>query len=240
MTLVLHSFSRAAQGYDCHAEAQRALAEWLAEWLPAAHHGRALEIGAGTGNFTRLLGHWPEGLVATDIAEEMCAVGAGAVPEAQWCVMAAERPLDGPWAWMFSSAMLQWAEHPQQIFRAWREQLAPGGRIVAALFAAGSLSEWRSLASQIDPVRWRTAAEWRALLADAGLTLLRDEEERRTFHYRSARHFLRSLHGVGAAPRRRLTMVALRRLLDRLDREHGGPDGVPATWNFFRFEAERA
>jgi malonyl-CoA O-methyltransferase len=240
MTAVQRSFSRAAQSYDRHAEAQRAMAAWLAEWLPAEHCGRALEIGAGTGNFTRLMGHWSDGLVATDIATEMCAIGKIAVPGAQWCVMPAEHPLHGPWDWMFSSAMLQWMKTPEEILTTWKEQLAPGGRIVASLFSAGSLPEWRSVASKVDPVCWRTAAEWRAILATAGLRLMRDEVESRTFRYPSARAFLRSLHGVGAAPQRRLTAGELRRLLDKMDQVCGGIQGVPATWVFYRFEAERS
>jgi SAM-dependent methyltransferase len=186
------------------------------------------------------MGAWPDGLVATDIATEMCVVGKRAVPGVQWRVMSAEQPLRGPWDWMFSSAMLQWMKTPEEILTAWKEQLAPGGRVVASLFCAGSLPEWRLVAGKFDPICWRTAVEWRAILAGAGLRLLRDEVQTRTFRYSSARDFLRSLHGVGAAPQRRLTAWELRRLLDEMDRGFGGIQGVPATWVFYRFEAERS
>jgi len=201
---------------------------------------RILEIGAGTGIFTRLAGAWSRGLVATDLTPEMCAVAKQSFPEIEWRVMAAEEPLPGPWDWMLSNAMLQWVEDPRTTFRAWHKELAPGGRVLGALFAAGSLPEWRSVAGGIDPLQWRSPAEWRAHLEHAGLRLVRDEAQSRVFCYESARKFLRSLHGVGAAPKQRLTAAALRKLLAQMDRAREKPDGVPVTWVFYRFEAERA
>jgi malonyl-CoA O-methyltransferase len=240
MTTALQSFPRAAESYDRHAQVQRALATWLSEWLPVVRRGRALEIGAGTGIFTRLVGEWPEGWIATDIAPEMCRVGKRSSPAIEWHPMAAENPLRGPWAWMFSSAMLQWVERPEAVFKTWHERLASGGRVLGALFAAGSLAEWRTLAGSVDPVEWRTPAEWRTCLERGGLRILREETQARVFRYASAREFLRSLHGVGAAPERRLSPVELRRLLDKMEQRFGGPNGVPATWVFYRFEAERS
>jgi hypothetical protein len=61
--------------------------------------------------------------------------------------------------------------------------------------------------------------------------------ERRVFHYSSAAAFLRSLHGTGAAPLRRLQPGRLRGLLQEYERCHRTSAGVPASWNFCRFEA---
>ncbi len=232
------SFSKAARDYHHHAHVQRDLAAWLAEWLPAERTGLVLEVGAGSGVFTKHLAGWPDGVIATDLSPEMVAVGRGAVPTASWQVMAAGQPLLGPWDWIVSSAMLQWAEEPADIFSAWRAALAPGGRALGALFAAGSLPEWRVVAGDDGPVRWRTPTVWRAALARAGLSVVRDETTERIFYYSSACEFLRSLHGVGAAPERRLTAGALRRRLANYDKSFREPGGrVAATWVFYRFEA---
>ncbi len=239
--MMQESFSKAARGYHRHARVQTALAEWLAEWLPTQRAGRALEVGAGPGVFTRRLVGWPGGVVATDLSPEMVAAGRAAVPSAGWQVMAAERPLPGPWDWIFTSAMLQWATDPEQLFTAWRAQLAPGGRVLAALFVAGSLPEWQAVAGEGGPVRWRPPAAWRAALAAAGLGMVREETAERVFTHATAREFLHSLHGVGAAPVRWLTAGALRRRLADYEKRFpvsGG--GVRATWGFYRFEAERA
>jgi SAM-dependent methyltransferase len=234
------SFSKAARGYTRHAQVQIALAAWLAEWLPPQRAGRALEIGAGPGIFTQHLAGWPDGVTATDLAPEMVAAGRDAAPWADWRVAAADTPLPGPWAWIFSSAMLQWADDPVAIFSAWRNALAPGGRALGALFAAGSLPEWRAVVGDDGPVRWRTPDEWRAALTRAGLCVVRDGSAVRGFTHPTARDFLRSLHGVGAAPQRRLGAGALRAALrDYEARFAVSGGGVRATWAFYRFEAKR-
>ena len=233
------SFDRAAAGYHEHARVQAALVEWLAEWLPAERKGRALEVGAGPGLFTRKIADWPGGVTATDISPAMCAAGRVAVPQADWRVMAAEEPLAGPWNWIFSSGMLQWARSPEQVFAAWRAQLAPCGRVLGGLFAAESLPELRQVSGGPDPLTWRLPSAWRASLAQAGLKFLRDSSEPRVFAYESAREFLRTLHGVGAAPSQRFTPGRMRRLLQDYEARFGEAGGVRATWTFYRFEAER-
>lgn len=236
MTEVIASFERMAPNYLAHAQVQEDLAGWLAEWLPRQRKGRALEIGAGPGVFTRRLVPWRGTLLATDGSRAMCAAGRAAWPEATWRTMAAERPLAGPWDWIFSSSMLQWAEDPAAMLAAWRKRLAPRGRILAGFFVAGSLAEWSALAGEA-PLRWRTAEEWRGLMAEAGLRLVRESARRRVVQHVSAAALLRSLHDTGAAPRRRLPPARLRRLLREYEERHRTPAGVPAVWHCYRFEA---
>ena len=221
-----------------NAGVQTAMAEWLAEWLPAKRAGRALEVGAGPGLFTRLMLPWSGPLTASDISPAMCAVGRQTLPSVRWRVMAAEAPVKGPWDWIFSSSMLQWAVDPDAIFPAWRKVLAPGGRLVSGIFVNESLSEWRALAGEATPLAWRTPKEWGAHLDRAGFRVLRDETRKRVFTHPSAHAFLRSLHRVGAAPARRFPAGRLRRLLREYEARHGSAQGVRATWTFYRFEAE--
>jgi malonyl-CoA O-methyltransferase len=239
MRKVIASFERMAPTYLAHAGVQEDLAGWLAEWLPKRRTGRALEIGAGPGVFTRRLLPWKGTLLATDGSRAMCAAGRAAWPAATWRTMAAERPAAGPWDWIFSSSMLQWAEDPAAILTAWRKRLAPRGRVLAGFFVAGSLAEWSALAGRA-PLDWRTPEDWRVLVKAAGLRLLRDGSERRVCYHESARSLLRSLHGTGAAPLRRLPPARLRRLLGEYEERHRTSQGVPANWNFYRFEAEAA
>jgi len=230
------SFDRAALGYLAHASAQEGLAAWLAEWAPTARHGRALEVGAGPGVFTQRLLPWSGDYTATDISPAMCAVGRRRLPQVGWRTMAAEALDDGPWDWIFSSSMLQWTDDPAAVFAAWRQRLAPGGRVLAGLFVKGSLQEWGALAGAA-PLHWRTPDDWSALLKGAGLRLLRDGTERCVFYHASAAALLRSLHATGAAPLRRLPPGRLRELLREYEERHRTEDGVPATWQLYRFEA---
>jgi len=235
------SFSRAAVRYLKHARAQTAMAQWLAEWVPLDRSGRALEIGAGPGVFTRHLLPWPGDLTASDFSPAMCAVGQAQWPQVRWESMRAEAPAAGPWDWIFSSSVLQWVADPRKVFATWRDRLAPGGRILGGLFAAGSLPEWTAVAGELAPLRWRAPAEWREQLQAAGLTLVRDESVRRSYHHPTALDFLRSLHHVGAAPLRRTSPARLRRLLREYEaRYRVGPAGVAASWVLYRFEARLA
>ena len=235
---VTASFDRAAARYLAHAAVQKEMASWLAEWLPAKRTGRALEVGAGPGTFTGHLIPWDGPLTASDLSPAMCAVGRRRLPSVRWEVMAAEEPQGGPWDWIFSSSVLQWTPEPGRVFSAWRSRLAPGGRLLCGLFVAGSLPEWRALAGEGAPLAWRTAGEWRSQLEKAGFRVAREQTWSRAFTHPSARVFLRSVHGVGAAPDRVFSAGRLRRLLSDYERLHRVPGGIAATWNFHRFEAE--
>jgi malonyl-CoA O-methyltransferase len=237
-TDITTEFGRAAGTYVGHARVQTAAATWLAEWVPIARTGRALEIGAGPGIFTRHLVPWSGQLLATDASREMCEKGWIAWPQVEWKPMLAQMPESGPWDWIFTSSMLQWINNPEEVFSAWRKILAPRGKIVGVFFADDSLPELRALMNGWSPVIWKTPAEWQLSMERAGLRVVRMEPQRVEFRYDSAREFLRSLHGVGATPERRLSVGELRRLLREYDRLHRSADGVGATWTFCRFEAE--
>ena len=239
-TQVRDSFARAAGTYGGHAAVQTAMADWLAEWLPTDRTGRALELGAGTGLFTRRLLPWTGALTATDMAEPMCREGRAALPQVDWRVMRAEAPISEPACdWIFSSSMLQWMDDPAAVFAAWRATLKPGGRVLAGLFAIGSLAELGALIPGASPLTWRAPAVWDEALARGGLRRVRSEASTRVFYQATALDLLRSLHGVGAAPVTQLSPGRLRSVLKDYDTRHRDERGVSATWVFYRFEAER-
>lgn len=235
MNVVSESFGRAAARYDAHAPVQAAMADWLAEWLPDRREGAALEIGAGTGLFTARTQPWDGGYVATDASAAMVARGQAQNPGMAWRELRAERVAGGPWAWIFSSSMLQWAEAPAEMLRGWRAALAPGGRVLTGFYVAETLPELRELTGGAGPLTWRTHWAWRDAFRAAGLRIVRDEVSRRTFSHGSARVLLRTLHGVGAAPHRLVPPV---RLLGWLREKGSAP--MTATWTFYRCEAECA
>jgi SAM-dependent methyltransferase len=237
---ILASFERAAANYLTHNAVQEEMAGWLAKWLPKDRVGRALELGAGPGTFTRHLVPWTGELTASDISPAMCAAGRSVLPGVQWRVMDAAAPGRGPWDWIFSSSVLQWAGDPASVIGAWRDRLAPGGRVLGGLFAEGSLAEWGAVAADASPLAWRSVEQWRSHLLGAGLSVIRDESLARVRVHPSAHAFLRSLHGIGAAPSRRFSAGRLRRILADYEARHGTPEGVRATWVFYRFEAALA
>ena len=236
-TLANLSFSRAAPHYRQFAHVQTAMADWLAEWAPASRNGAALEIGAGTGLFTQRLLPWSGRYLATDLSPQMCEEGRHLLPAIEWSNMAAEDPLAGPWDWIFSASMLQWADDPAAVLGSWRRVLRPGGKILAGFFVDGSLSELRQLTRGWAPLTWHSRTRWDEIVTGAGLHLIRSECVERVFRHETAVELLRSLHRAGASPIRRFTHGQLRRIIKQYETEFRMGNHVRSTWKFYRLEA---
>jgi malonyl-CoA O-methyltransferase len=150
-----------------------------------------------------------------------------------------------------SSSSFQWLTRLEPALGECARVLAPGGRLVLALFGARTLHEltgaWRAAAEgrTADRThRFFTAGEVRQALRAAGLALLELDEEERVEHHADARAVLRSLKAIGAqnaSPAaaglagRRTTLEMLR----RYEAAHAGPAGVPATWHMVYAVASR-
>lgn len=234
------SFDQAAASYESFAFIQREMAEWLAEWLPPARTGTALEVGAGTGLFTHHLQPWNGHFLATDASPAMVAQGKARFPQVAWQTALAEALPPRAADWIFSASFLQWAEAPTRLLRHWKTRLTPEGHILAGLFAAPTLFELGEVLPETAPLQWRTPAEWDTLIQTAGLQIIRRESSQRTFTFPSLLQLLQTLHGIGAAPLRRTSPAALRRTIKEYDQRFSHPEGVRSTWTFHRFEAKPA
>jgi len=106
------SFSRAAASYDSVAELQRAVGGELLQRLPPLLPTRWLDLGSGTGHFTRRLAErYPQAEgVALDLAEGMLRHARQQGGAGHFIAGDAERlPLpDGSLDLMFSSLAVQW------------------------------------------------------------------------------------------------------------------------------------
>lgn len=241
MTPPAHDFDRRALHYENHAPVQREAAAWLAEWLPEKIEGTALELGSGTGLFTRHLVGRARKLVASDAAPRMVAAGVSALPGADWSVADATEP-PGPrgYRWIFSCSLVQWLPDPVAAFRAWHQASAPGAQLVSGWFIRGTLGELFAACAEASPFPWRDAAEWRTMLDESGWQTTRSEARSFHRHHPDSAAMLREIHNAGAVIPRRLGTGTLREALRRYDREHRGEYGVQSTFEFLRLEAVRS
>ncbi|MGL5207276.1 MAG: malonyl-ACP O-methyltransferase BioC [Acidaminococcaceae bacterium] len=141
-------FSRHAQNYDNYAVVQKNMAQKLGEML---QKGRApetiLEIGCGTGNYTRILAEqYPEAqIVATDISPDMLAVTReklACYPNIVYQVADGEcLQLGQTFDLITSNAVFQWFENYEEMFRSYAEHLNVGGRLVYATFGQRTFYE---------------------------------------------------------------------------------------------------
>lgn len=239
---VAHEFDRCAAQYERHAPVQRETASWLADWLPEKIEGPALELGAGTGLFTRHLAGRTRRLVASDIAPRMVQAGvAAALPQTEWMVGDAAAPPRGQgYRWVFSCSLVQWLADPAAAFRAWRDITLPEGRLVAGWFVHGTLGEFFAACPEAAPFVWRDADEWIGLLAQAGWAVQRHDTKQFVRHHADSAAMLREVHNAGAVIPRRVGIARLRQALHHHNRDHRHPEGVRSTLRFLRVEAVRS
>lgn len=234
-------FNAKAHTYEAHAQVQRALATWGQAGLPESLEGkRVVELGAGTGLFTRELLARQADVTATDNAPSMLAEGARQCPQANWKAADAWNPTitTDTFDLIASSALLQWALDPANVLKKWIRIASSNGKLFCLIFAKPSLPEWLELCPEATPLAWRSATEWQRACAKAGWQDVRTHTETFHFTYPSTLALLRSLHRIGATAPNRLPATRLRALLKLYEARHALPEGgVGATWTFLRLEA---
>lgn len=222
---VAQSFGARAETYDDHADLQRGVAARLARLLPSFTSPRVLELGCGTGLFSRhLLARYTDGnFLLTDLAPAMvdrCRRNlspAGSRKRITFEVMDAARPtVDGLFDVIATSMTLHWLADPAAALTALRRQLAPGGVLLYATVGGNSFPEWRDvLACEGLPI---------GVLDIPDLPGIVDEQ--RIVADKDALGFLRRMKAVGGLTPREgyaaLPPGRLRRAIRATDEEYGG------------------
>lgn len=223
------SFGARAESYERNAGLQRAIAERLARFLPALESPRVLELGCGTGLFSRhLVRRYKQGrFVLTDVAPAMIAAcrrnlaPLGAAHISYEVMDAGEAGGHAGLDLIVSSMTLHWLADPAASLERLRRLLAPGGLLLYATLGPNTFAEWRAaLAGEGLP---------------SGLPDIRElpgvvEEERLTPDAGTLA-FLRRMKSVGGLTPREgyapLPPGALRRAIRAADTSSGGR----VTWH---------
>ncbi|MGB6345821.1 MAG: methyltransferase domain-containing protein [Methyloceanibacter sp.] len=150
---IARNFGAKAASYDDHADLQRTVAARLARLLPPLRSPRVLELGCGTGVFSRHLAErYPDGeLILTDLAPamvEQCRRNLGSVTNAGtgFEVMDAARPsVRGPYDLIATSMTLHWLADPEAVLARLGRLLAPGGALIYASIGPDSFAEWHAV-----------------------------------------------------------------------------------------------
>jgi malonyl-CoA O-methyltransferase len=228
---VAASFSRAAQSYDSVAALQRDVGNELLARMPALTPARWLDLGCGTGYFTRALAtRYLQGCgLALDLAEGMLRHARPQGGARHFVAGDAERlPLrDGSLDLIFSSL----AEA--------HRVLRPGGVLAFSSLCVGTLQElrnsWQTVDGFVHVNRFRRFADYQALCAASGLQMLTLERQARVLHFpdlRALTHELKALGAHNLNPGRPggLTGRARVRALVEAYEHFRRPQGLPATY----------
>jgi malonyl-CoA O-methyltransferase len=205
------AFERAASTYDAAAALQQEIGRRMLERLDLIRlqPARILDLGAGTGEFSRALMRRYRGadVVALDLALNMLrrTRRRGGWFRRPGCVCGdAERLpfVAGSFQFIFSNLMLQWCQDLDPVFAELRRVLAPGGLLMFTTFGPDTLKELRA--------SWEAADGYSHVnrfidMHDVGDALVRArwaepvmDAERITVTYREARTLMQDLKHLGA------------------------------------------
>lgn len=241
---VAASFSRAAESYDSVAALQRSVGQQLLAQLPAMiSPARWLDLGCGTGYFSRALGqHFPRGEgLALDIAEGMLRHAQPLGGAQRFIAGDAERlPLrDKSCDLLFSSLALQWCADFAAVLSEARRVLRPGGVLAFSSLCVGTLQElrdsWQAVDGFVHVNRFRRFEDYQGLCAASGLALLSLTSRPEVLHYpdlRSLTHELKALGAHNLNPGRPGGLTGRARMLALLQayEQFRQPQGLPATY----------
>lgn len=242
-TRIIASFSRHAKSYDKNARLQKTMAERLASLIPEGPLGEVIELGCGTGVFTRhLLTNPLSGLTLNDIAPPMIEQLRKQVtlPEFTRFLIGNAEMIDFPEADLIAAnAVFQWFCRPRSTLAHLYSRLRPGGRLVFSAFGPGTLKEFRDTVGLQSPSLLQPMGEWVAMLEETGFVLEEAVPETRKTFSPDTRALISSLQQIGAAPFRMLGVSDLKKLIREYDRGFKTAQGVYASWEIYYISARR-
>ena len=228
-------FEASGDTYDLQASAQLRAAGLLAQMAQAAHtrpHPRMLEIGQGTGLFTRIYAPLldPESIDFVDIYPTpiigACATERYHVGDAETFIESGGRSYD----MIVSASTIQWFRNLPGFIESAARRLTPGGSLVCSTFLPGTLDIFDSF--RPSPMLYLSKTEiLNALNSNFGEVESITDSVELTFD--SAKDALRHLRqtGVGGAFGR---FGSLRQLVSSLEADH---DRITLRFNILCFRA---
>ena len=204
---VAASFSRAARTYDAVAGLQRKVGQQLLDYLPLDYKPqRWLDLGCGTGFFTRVLAQrFPQACgSALDIAEGMLR-HAREQGGAQFYIGGDAECLPLPansQQLIFSSLAVQWCEDFAAVLSEAKRVLEPGGVFVFSSLCVGTLKELRDSWQQVDGLvhvnRFRQLEDYQALCGASGFSVTQLQRRTEVLHFADLRDLTGELKALGA------------------------------------------
>jgi malonyl-CoA O-methyltransferase len=147
---ITRNFSRNAESYDDHAAVQRKCAEKLIGFIGEERFSCILEIGCGTGIYTRLLRdrYKDAEITAIDISEKMIKIAREKSPDKNISFMIADgeqMTADEKLDLITSNASFQWFEDIERTFGLFARILADSGVLCFSMYGPETFSEFRKV-----------------------------------------------------------------------------------------------
>jgi malonyl-CoA O-methyltransferase len=240
---LINSFSKHAKSYDRYAQLQKTMAERLASLLPNPLPDSILEIGCGTGLFSRHLLTQPiKKLFLNDIAPGMLDTlnNSLSLPKKVKIISGnAERIRFESIDLICANAVFQWFQEPQATLKQLSQALTNKGNLIFSTFGPKTLTEFREAANLASPIELYDNMAWKDMIARSGFTIKSFDVETRKIFFSSAMTLLKNLQQIGATPIRMVKTGGLRKLMRDYDSRFSTTQGVYATWELYYFSLIR-
>ncbi len=247
---IVRHFSRAAEGYDAHAELQREVGERLLGRLDGLKFepARIIDLGCGTGVQAQALNARfnDARVIAADLALPMLR---HAQRRCGWlrkrfdivqadaqALPLAEASVD----LVFSNLMLQWCDEPAAVLAGLRRVLKPGGLLLISTFGLDTLNELRRAWARVDQLphvgQFTDVQRLGSALTRAGFSEPVLDTDWITTTYARPKDLLHELKGIGATnavvdrSRGLTTPARLRAALTAYESFRQNDGRYPATW----------
>lgn len=217
-TLIAQRFAKARHTYTQEACVQqdiaRTMLQALLAYMPAGHLRKVIEIGCGTGSYSRLLltALHPEGLLLNDLCPEMeeCVADLLSPPairflagDAESMDFSAEVP-----QLITSCSTLQWFNHPETFFARCCQALPPQGILAFSTFGPENLYEIRQLTGQ--GLSYSSASSLKQKLETAGFHIQHQKEKLIRILFPSPQDVLHHLKQTGVTGTQKQTWTRSR------------------------------
>jgi len=215
------------------------MAERLASYLPDRPPSEILELGCGTGLFTRhLLTMNIVKLTLNDISPVMIDTlkSSLVIPKnTQFFVGNAERIPLGKTDLICANAVFQWFQDTQKSLIHLKNSLNDNGTILFSTFGPETLMEFRQAANLINPINLYSVKQWKSFFKQTGFKLNTFDVEKRKVFNPNTLNLLKNLQQIGATPIKMFDVGNLRTLIKEYDKYFSTDQGVYSTWELYYF-----
>jgi malonyl-CoA O-methyltransferase len=216
------------------------MAERLATYLPDTAPSHILELGCGTGVFTRhLLTMSINKLTLNDISPAMIDTLQShlSVPSnTKFLIGNAEKICLGKSDLICANAVFQWFLNPMVTLKHLKSSLNKKGTLLFSTFGPETLIEFRETANLSDPIMLYSLKQWKNFLKNSGYKLNSINVEKRKMFSPNTLSLMKNLQQIGAAPVRVFNAGELKKLIRDYDKLFASKQGgVYATWELFYF-----
>lgn len=235
------SFSKYATKYEKHAHLQNEMGDRLALLLPNEIPKRVLEIGCGTGVFTKhLLTHPFNKVILNDISVEMINFLKSklTLPSYSKIIVGNAENLKFDCVDLITAnAVFQWFRNPSKTLHKLRSYISSEGKLIFSTFGPQTLIELRQISSIDSPALLMPLEKWETWLKSAKFTIDSSSKTIHKVYYSNTLELLKNLQQLGATPIKMTEPGNLRRIIKEYDKNYASTKGVYATWEVYYFSA---